>query len=471
MSRPLPLPYGLNSSPGRTGHDAGGRMINAYPEKMDDQAKTVWQIVAMEGAASFATLSGGGVYRGGILVGNYRYIVSGTTVWKVDSGGGATNIGTFPGSEPVFMSQNRAGQVAIVSGGLRYTIIADVVATIADGDLPASSSVTTVDGYGIFTASSLTGRFFITSIDDYTAIDALDFATAESNPDTLLVAYGRGSDVLFFGTKSVEFWRNTGNASFPFERIPGTALQNMGLMCKHTVADIADIVFFVASDGTVRMLSGYTPIRISNHDQERAIGDVSDKDSIRATVYSFRGHQFYILSCATWSWAYDATNGFWHERQSYGETRWRIEGATDLEGQIVVGDFENGVLYEMSATTYTEASTHLVWIVRTPPVHGYPNRLSVNRLFLDTIPGVGLNSGDDHEDDPQVMVRTSKDGGKTFSNYRTADVGQIGEFNKRVKMDRFGMTHEDGMIFEISMSAAVIRGLTGGAVDADLLEP
>jgi hypothetical protein len=33
------------------------------------------------------------------------------------------------------------------------------------------------------------------------------------------------------------------------------------------------------------------------------------------------------------------------------------------------------------------------------------------------------------------------------------------------------MTHEDGMIFEISMSAAVIRGLTGGAVDADLLEP
>lgn len=470
MSRPLPLPYGLNSSPGRTGHDAGGRLINAYAEQMDQQGKTLWQIVPIDGLASFSTLTGGGAFRGGIVVGVYGYCVSGTAVFKVDSGGGVTNIGSFPGSDPVFMTQNRAGQIAMVSGGLRYTIIADVVATIADGDLPASSSVTTVDGYGVFTASSLTGRFFITAIDDYTDIDALDFATAESNPDILLVAFARGSELILFGLKSTEFWRNTGNASFPFERLPGTALQ-MGLLCKYSVADINDVTFFVASDGTVRMLSGYTPIRISNHDVERSINRTENKDTIRATAYSIEGHQFYVLSCETWTWVYDAATNFWHERQSYGETRWRAEGFMDIDGTRAVGDFESGVLYEISVTTYTEAGTHLVWTVRTPPVHGYPNRLSINRLFLDTIPGVGLNSGDDHNDDPKVMVRTSKDGGKTFGNYRTAPVGQIGQFNKRVKMDRFGQTTEDGMIFEVSMSAAVIRGLTGGAIDADLLEP
>ena len=98
-------------------------------------------------------------------------------------------------------------------------------------------------------------------------------------------------------------------------------------------------------------------------------------------------------------------------------------------------------------------------------------RASVDRLFLDTIPGVGLNSSDDHVSDPQAMLRYSDDGSKTWSNELTAPVGTIGQFDKKVEFSQLGETGEDGRNWELSMSAAVIRGLTGAAVDVELLEP
>jgi hypothetical protein len=467
--KPIPLPLGLQSSPGRTGHDGGGRLINAYAERADDKGKAVWPVWAIEGLRSFATLADGGAVRGAILMSPYAYVVAGTNVYRVGQGGGVLNIGSFPGSAPVYMARNRKAstpQVMIVSEGLRYLIENDTVATIADTDLPNAIAVTQLDGY--FVAAIADGRFFWSSIDEGTTWAALDFATAEASPDGLNGIYTRGSELILFGTNSIEFWASTGA---PFARIPGTLLRNLGLLCRYSVRDLNDVVFFIASDGTVRRLNGYSPERVSNHDIERAINSVEDKATITAMAYSINGHQFYVISCASWTWAYDATSGLWHERQSYGETRWRAEAFVDLDGVRVVGDFEAGLLYEIDPNTYDENGSHLVWTVRTPPVHAYPNRLIFDRLFLDLIPGVGLNSGDDHDDDPQVMLRWSNTGTKTWSNQRTAGVGEQGQFNKRVKFERLGETGEDGRVFEISMSAAVVRGLTGGAINAELLEP
>lgn len=468
----VPLALPLQSSPGRYGPDSAGQLINAYAEKAGEGGKAQFPVYPIEGLASFATLTGGSKYRGGISLNAYGYVVSGPLLHKVDNAGAVTLIGGFPGSEPVFMARNRksaGAQIALVSDGLRYICELDVLTAIADTDLPASNSVVYLDGYFIFTQTA--GTFFITSIDEGTAIDALDFATAEANPDGIVCAYTRGREVVFFGQKSIEFWINTGAAAFPFERNDGVTVQNMGLLCQHSVKDLNDIVFFIASDGTVRLLNGYEPERISTHDVERDIDAVTDKGSITAEAYSIRGHQFYTISCDDWTWSYDGLTGLWHQRMSYGEDRWIGEGFVEIDGKRVVGDHEDGLLYQIDPATYTEASGHLVWKIITPPMHAYPNRAIVNRLFLDLIPGVGLNSSDEHLSDPKVMLRWSDDGGKTWSNERTASVGEIGETKRRVVFGRLGTTGEDGRIYEISMSSAVIRGITGAAVDVDLLEP
>ncbi len=473
MGKIVPLDFGVESESGRYGPDTSSRIVNGYAEKAGKGGKIQFPIYPIEGLASFATLSGGGRVRGALALDPYGYVVSGTVVFKVDSAGGTTNIGAFAGSDPVFMARNRKSstpQIALVSGGLRYLIESDTVSNIADVDLPNANSVDYQGGYFIWTIED--GRFFISSIDEGAAIDALDFATAEANPDGLLVVKARGtSEVLFFGPSSVEFWSNTGAADFPFERIPGTGLQNMGLLCRHTVKDLNDVVFFVASDGTVRMLNGDQPVRISTHAVERDIDAVSDKDSITATAYSIRGHQFYVLSCASWTWAYDGLTGLWAERESYQENRWRGEVFVSVDGVRVVGDFESGLLYRIDPDTYTEADENIVWTLRSSPMHAYPNCVSVDRLFVDSIPGTGLISLDDHESDPLVMMRYSDDNGFTWSNQRTASVGQVDERKKRVVFNRCGQTGEDGRIWEVSMSAPVIRGLTGAAVEIEVLEP
>lgn len=473
MAEPIPLLLGLQSSPGRHTVDGGGRLINAYVEEADAKGRAQFPVWAIEGLAPFATLPAGGAYRGGIALGLYGYVVSGTTVYKIDSAGAVSaTIGTYPGTEPVFMARNRktTPQIMLCSAGQRYLIESDAIATIADADLPATTSCCTVAGY--FIATMEDGRFFISTIDEGTAWDAGDVATAESSPDSLYVAHARGQELLLFGGTSVEFWAHTGASAFPFERIQGTTLSSLGIMARNSVRDLNGVVIFVASDGTVRLLNGYSPERISTHDVERSIDQVADKDTIVATAYSIRGHHFYGISCASWSWFFDATTGLWHERSSHGETRWRGEGFVEIDGVRAVGDFESGLLYELDPDTYTEGdSGHLVWTIRTPPMHAYPNRLGINRLFIDAIPGVGLNSATDALANPMMMLRWSDNGGRTWSNQRTANVGAIGEFNKRVVFNRLGQTREDGRIFEIAMSAAVIRGLTGGAIDVELLEP
>lgn len=466
----IPLELDLQSNPGRYGADTGGRLINCYAEFAGERAKTPFPIYPIAGLASFATLSGGGPCRGAISLDPYGYVVSGVRVFKVDSGGSASSVGVFPGSDPVFMARNRKSpdaQVALVSSGLRYILSADVVTSIADTDLPNANSVTAIAGYFVFSIPD--GRFFITSIDEGTSIDALDFATGDANPDGMLVAEARAQEVIFFGPRSIEFWTHTGAASFPFERQGGATLQNFGLLCPYSVRDLNGVKFFVASDGTVRMLSGYQPARISTEAVERDI-DSADKTAITAMAYSIRGKQNYVLSSPDWTWVYDGAapaGQNWHQRMSYGENRWRGEIFVDIDGARCVGDFEAGTLYNLDPDTYTEAGTHLIMTVRSGPLHSYPDPVCVDRLFLDTIPGTGLNSADEHLSDPKVMMRYSKDGGRTWSNERTASTGKIGEFSKRVKWEQLGQTEEDGIILEFAMSAAVVRGITGASMDVE----
>jgi hypothetical protein len=64
--------------------------------------------------------------------------------------------------------------------------------------------------------------------------------------------------------------------------------------------------------------------------------------------------------------------------------------------------------------------------------------------------------------DPEVMLRWSDDGGHTWSNYRTASIGKIGEFYRRVWFRRLGMTLQlRDRVYELSMTDPVKTALMG----------
>lgn len=468
-----PLVLDLSSNPGRYIGDSGGRLINAFPEAAGEAAKTPFPFYPIEGLASYATLTGGGRCRGAISFEPYGYVISGPLLYKIAPGGVvAATVGGVPGGDPVFMARNRKSpnaQIAMASQGLRYILENDTITAIPDTDLGQANSVTSIGGFFVWTRPD--GRFQINTVpDEGFDYDPLDFATAEANPDGLLVGEARAQEVILFGNKSIEFWQLTGNATFPFERNSGATLQNLGLLCPYSVRDLNDVKFFIASDGTVRKLSGYGPERVSTHAVERDI-DMAAKTAITSLAYSLRGHQFYTISSPDWTWTYDALTDLWHERKSYQETRWRAECFVDINGERVVGDFESGLLHRIDPAVYTEAGTHLVYTIRSAPMHAFPNCVGYNALHVDTTPGTGLNTTNPHNLNPLLMMRWSDDGGRTWSDFRTAETGAQGQYSKRVSFWGLGQSSEDGRIFELSMSAAVIRGITGVVLDVDPLEP
>ncbi len=474
---PQPISLGTRSNPGRYGQDGAARLINCYAEDAGEEGKIRYPIYACDGYSQFGTTAGTDGIRAMLALSDTAaYFVAGLGAYKVTSAGAVSTLGGVEGEGLCFMARNRAdpAQIVIVTDGLVYAIESDTLTQISDVDLPAPNSVTATDGYFVFTIED--GRFFITAIDD-TTVDELDFASAEANPDGLMVGATRGRELVLFGPQSIEFWTNTGAEGFPFERVQTTNIgcYYAGSVCEATYIQgqqSMDTIIWAATDAQgayagVMVLSGYSGSKISTHAVDRSIRDETDKETIRSFTWSAGGHTYYAIVGSTFSWVYDTATAMWHERQSYGLDRWRVAACMTFAGMNILGDYESGNLYEIDHEVHTEADEPLVMTVIPPAVHTWPSPMRISALYVDTIPGVGLNSTTESIANPMIMLDQSNDNGKTWElAQRTKSLGRIGKYKTRVKFTRLGQSKEDGRVFKLSCSAAVARAITGLAVDA-----
>lgn len=453
-----PITFGLESRPGRFGPEGGATLVNAFVEEAAQDAKAPFTIYCRPGLNPFATLVGSGGFRGGISLGPLAYVVSGPIVNKVDSTGAVENIGSFVGSSPVIMARNRKAstpQIAMVSDGTRAIIENDAVSAISDTDLPPPNGVCYIGGYFVFSIAD--GRYFWTSIDEGTAIDALDFASAEANPDGLVGIIERTQEIVLLGEKTTEFHALT-ETSAVFERVQQTTLQ-LGWLSGAAVKSLNGIPIGVASDYTVRMLSDYTPERISTHEVERDIRALDDAGALTAQTFSLDGHQYYCLNSASWTWVCDLLTRKWFQWKSYGLSRWKAEGFVQIDDKRIMGSYNSAVLYEVDPDANEDAGDHLVWDLISGPIGAFPGRIIADELYLEFIPGVGLNSTDEHKSDPKVMLRVSTDDGKSWSDEMTAPIGGIGEYQTEVSFRNLGISGREGFRFQVSVSAPVNRAL------------
>jgi len=80
---------------------------------------------------------------------------------------------------------------------------------------------------------------------------------------------------------------------------------------------------------------------------------------------------------------------------------------------------------------------------------------------LDLDPGQGAVTGQGAN--PQVMMRMSDDGGKTWGIERWRSAGKIGEYGTRVRWDRLGRARR--RVFEVVMTDPIAWRLTGAYVE------
>lgn len=432
-------------------------LINIFPKKTDG-GKYPYTLTHTPGLAYFLELPTFPIL--GLHENKERaFAVTPSRFYEIFEDGTYTDLGAVTLDGVVVMADNGI-QVVVVDGkkGFFFDANTGVVSEIiADGFYP-SRSVTYQDGYFVFDRKD-TGQFFLSELLSL-FFDPTDFATAEGKPDNLVRVMSDHRELFLFGTKTTEIWYNSGAGDFAFERNQGVFIEK-GCAAPYTVAQQNNTIYFVGSDLMVYSMAGYTPIRISNDAVEHSLADVDLSDAFAYTYHDL-GILFYVLTIPSnkITWRLDLSTGSWHILKSHQFDRHQINCNTYIWNKNLVGDFQNGRIYQLSNKTYTDDGDVIVREFILPTVNIGRGFIRIGSFELDMTSGVGLVIG--QGSDPKALLYFSKDGGITWSNVKSANIGKIGKYLTRVKWNRLGAARQ--FVFKIIISDPIPVDIGGAYI-------
>lgn len=457
----------------RSVNAADNRLINLFPEAIPEGGKEAGFLNRAPGLKFQQTIGTGPVRAlwSNQTHGSDFFVVSGTEFYKVSSlTGTPVLLGAVTGTGPVSIADNGIQLfLACNPDAFIYDEALNTFYKVTDADFPGAVTVGFLDGYFIFNEPD-SQKFWITQAYG-TDINALDFASAEGAPDLLEGLIVDHREVWLFGTNSVEVWYNSGNTTFPIERIQG-AFNEIGCASAASITKMDNGLFWLGTDargqGIVYRANGYTGTRISTHAIEYAIAQYDVISDAVAYTYQQEGHSFYVLTfpTANATWVYDVSSQMWHERASFANGafgRHRGNCQCNFEGNTIIGDFENGNIYTFDLDVYADNGAEQKWLRSwraLPPGQNELRRTTHHSLQLDAESGVGLVIGQGN--DPQVMLRWSDDGGHTWSNEHWKSMGALGQCGYRTIWRRLGMTLKlRDRVYEVSGTDPVKIAIMG----------
>lgn len=438
--------------------------INAYPEIRGEGDKARYVLLPCPGLVQFSAVTDTPC-RGAIYLEDLDYAISvhSGSAWKITSNGTATRLGTIPGLDAVTICRNKKAtpQTVIRCDAGVYVIESEIVQKITDTTIEGCIWVAEQGGYIIYAMPD--GRFFISALNEATSIDPLDFATAEQSADKLVAVKALGDGILLLGQYTGEFWRNTGNADFPYEPLGGTTMRK-GVLAPASICDFDNSIAWVGltreGDRYVYRLTGNQPVKISTPEVDRAIAAETSPEDIEGFAHSIDGHAFYTITGENFSFTYDAATQRWHQRESYQQSRWRARWAFHAWNKIIVGDRLSGKLLYLATDTFTEDGEELIWKIRSPTMHSFPNGGICDALRVDFLTGQGVTVSTAQGFEPYLMLRKSLDGGNTFGSERLIETGRQGNYDTRITSRRHGKFGPQGVVWELAMSDPVGRGMS-----------
>jgi hypothetical protein len=448
------------------------KSLNLYAElneKGTGKNREIAALIGTPGLVRIATLAGPG--RGLYTAGNGRlFAVSGSKFYEITLTAAVEygTLGTFTGQ--VCMSDNGI-DLLLVDGlkGYTFRFSTNTFAEITDPDFPVASACAFVDQYLIVNEVG-TRKFWISDLTDATSWNGLDFATKEGATDDLLTLLVDHREVWLLGRTSSEVYFNSGALDFPFER---REFLEQGIAAANTAQKLDNSIFCVSRDldgqNIVNRALGYQWKRVSTHAVENAIAGYGDISTATAYTYQGKGHAFYVVNFpnANTTWALDVSTGLWHERdytKSDGtRTRHRAQNHAFAGGRHIVDDFENGNLYQLDDSTYTDDGATITRQRRSPHLSNNGSRFTMHAFQLDMETGMGLASG--QGSDPQAMLRISRDGGHSWGNEHWASVGKQGEFLHRALWRRLGQGRD--FVFEVTITDPIPVTMISALLDAE----
>lgn len=420
--------------------------------------KTLLPTPGVEPFVTVTTAAGG---RAMYDTGNDRtFGVVGSSLVELFAGGTYTLRGTVAiDTSPATIVTNGDGgdQLFITSGdkGYNYDLTTDTLTEVLSEGATQGGML-----YGYFVAFDKTrSRIRISDLFDGSVWDPTQFAerTIGSDPwqSMSVTSYGQ---ICLPGSKTGEFWYNSGAFPFPFAPDP-SALFQVGTAATFSIKEVAQGQTWLATSAqggyTVVLASGYSPAPISDKALEYELSQYPDVSDAIGDAYEEQGHAFYTLTLprADASWTYDFSTQQWHRRGTWvvannSYTYWRPVFHCFSFGKHLMADRETGTIYWMSNEFGSDVDDmEIRRLRRAPALNNEHLRLRFSRLELLVQAGLG----DDEDPNPQIMLRQSSDFGQTWGNETQQSLGRVGEFSHRVMFWRIGQAR--GKVFEVTTTA------------------
>lgn len=429
------MPFGASAFERAAGDLPQTPVINAYAEEAPTEATGIAlqsrpgldDRDADMGSSVSALLKGDGVLSGALLGISGASICSGTTV-----------LGTIAGSGASSIAGNEIGAVFARGAEARYYDGA-TLSTVAFPDSAGVTKVLQGAGRFIFLRAG-SGKFYWTPALAAT-VDALDFATAESEPDRLLDGLFLDDTLILLGSETVEFWPNTNNNDLPFQPLEGAVLEK-GIKATGCACVWDSTFAWVANDNSVRV--GREMARISNAGLEEKI---AVSGSARLWAFMLEGQEFLCVRIDGADYVIGNRNRLWSQFASYGETNWL---PTCFAGDVFgCSDGRTAVFGE----GYEDFGGPLERRFRA----GFPinaGGVDVNSISLRVNPGqTAFLTGDYTE--PQIEMRLSPDGGQTWDDWESVPLGEQGDYRLPVEWRSLGMASQPGLLAEFRVTDPV----------------
>jgi len=334
--------------------------------------------------------------------------------------------------------------------------------------------------YGIY-PKRYSKIFYITSIEDFSAINALDYAGANTFPDNLVVGAVVSQEIIFLCRTTIEFWYNTANPQFPFQRRPNILI-NYGCLAPYTLAvGEGNKLFWLGRSQNggkiVLMMQNYQPIVISDYALNGKLEEYSGLEEAFAFIIEWEGRTFYFLTIPQEdvTWVYDISLKRWYQRTTrykpenlntheYKEGRYLANCHTYHDGMHLIGDCRSGNIYKLSKNYYKDGDESIICEAISKPIKTENSSIiSVYSLTIDfeNAPGLTVGQGSD----PQAMLQYSKDGGFTWSKELWRSLGKKGEYRRRVRWNKLNYSRSG--VYKIRISDPVYRVLLGAIIELE----
>jgi len=335
------------------------------------------------------------------------------------------------------MIQNDNDQIGISDGAKLYVWDGATLSITATSTLVGHLAY--LGGFGIFSVPG-TGKFFVTGLNDFKSVNALDSATAETYTDDLVRVFVDHAELWLFGTDSAEIWQLSGGLDFPFARFNNTQIET-GCASTFSVCAEDNTVMWLGDDGLVYNAPGYRAAVISTRAIDRLISEVpkSEWSNARAFIHVSEGHKFYTLTFPNrLTIQYNMATQLWNKCRTYLKDYWEIYGSAGKTTGYYLG--ASGVVDLVNDLCVDEGGVMEQGGV-SAPIFATGKHMTFSKWILEAEAG-----GAAVTKDLEVRLRVSRDG-NSFGNERTRELGLTGEYLKRAVWRSIGRGRE--FAFEI----------------------